>query len=103
MLLKLVKVGLLSVAGLSLAGGLLFGREVFSYVSSSARSVRSVVHDAVPIEFQLRRARDLVHDIVPEVQANVRAIAQQEVEIEVLKADIDQSEKSLADEKVRIA
>jgi len=102
MICKMIKWGVLSVAGLSIAGGLLFGRELSSYLTSSTRSVRSVVQDNVPVEFQLRRARDLVDDIIPEMQANVRLIAQQEIEIEALKKDVDQSERSLAEEKVKI-
>jgi hypothetical protein len=103
MCMKVVKFGVLSVLGLGLGAGLLFGRDAVSYVRSGVREVRTAAHDNVPVEFQLRRARDLVNDIVPEIQANVRAIAQQEVEIESLKADIEQSDKSIADEKVRIA
>ena len=79
MILKLAKWTVLGLAGLGIAGGLLFGRDLCSYVTSSARSVRFAVKDSVPVEFQLRRARDLVDDIVPEMQANVRVIAQQEV------------------------
>jgi DNA-binding transcriptional MerR regulator len=100
---KALKITFLSVIALVVGSHLLFGRDAFSYLTSSARGVRSAVHDSVPIEFQLRRAHDLVNDIVPEIQANVRAIAQQEVEIESLKGDIEQSDKSLADEKLRIA
>jgi len=100
---KVIKFGIVSVLALVVGSHLIFGRDAFSYMRSSARSMRTAVHDSVPIDFQLRRARDLVNDIVPEIQANVRAIAQQEVEIESLRGDIEGSEKSLADEKLRIA
>jgi hypothetical protein len=103
MIFKLVKLGILSVAGLALVGGIVFGRDLCSYVSSSARSVRVSIKDAVPIEFELRRARDLVDDIVPEMHANVRLIAQQEVEIENLRKDIDHSRKAVGEERARVA
>src|SRR5438045_5620940 len=103
MILKLAKWTVLGLAGLGIAGGLLFGRDLCSYVTSSARSVRCAVKDSVPVEFQLRRARDLVDDIVPEMQANVRVIAQQEVEIEALKDDILRSQKSLSEARTRVA
>src|SRR4051812_15142361 len=102
MFCKMVKWGVLSAAGLTIAGGVLFGHELSSYLSSGTRSVRSVVQDNVPIDFQLRRARDLVDDIIPEMQANVRIIAQQEIEIESLKKDINDSERALNEEKVRV-
>src|SRR3954453_22794931 len=102
MLLKPFKFAALALAGSFIVGGMLFGRDVFSYISSSARTVRTAVKENVPVEFQLRRAKDLVRDIVPEMHANVRIIAQQEVEIESLKADIDQSRRQLADERTRV-
>ena len=85
MIVKLAKGGLLAVGVLALGAGIIFGREAWSYATSSARSVRSAVKENVPIEFQLRRARDLVDDIIPEMHANIRLIAQQEVEIDALK------------------
>src|SRR5689334_2892880 len=102
MFFKPLKFIVLTAAGTLLIGGAIFGRDLCSYITSSARSVRSAVTDAVPVEFQLRRARDLVHDIVPEMQANVKLIAQQEVEIAALKQDITESDKQLADERLRV-
>jgi hypothetical protein len=102
MFLKLTKFGLLSLSTVALAGALIFGTDALSYVTSSTRSVQEAVKDAVPIEFQLRRARDLVDDIIPEMHANIRLIAQQEVEIDALKRDIGQSRQRLADERGQI-
>ena len=102
MVFKWLKRGVLVVAGLSLAGGLLFGKDVVSYVRSSAKSVRTVVKDSVPIEFELRRARDLLEEIIPEMHANVRLIAEEEVEVKALKVDIDRGVKAIEEEQVRI-
>src|SRR3954469_22906873 len=103
MFFKLMKLGVLSLAGAAVLGAVVFGRDVCSYVTSGARSIRSSVTDNVPVEFQLRRARDLVDDIVPEMQANIRIIAQQEVEISSLKDDIARSSKAINDERQRVA
>jgi chromosome segregation ATPase len=102
MILRLIKFGGLTVAGGLLAGTLLFGRETGSYVLSSARSVRTAVKDNIPIEFELRRARDLIEDILPEMQANVRTIAQQEVEIDAAKSECVEQRKSMQEESARI-
>jgi hypothetical protein len=75
---------------------------MFSYVRSSAMCVQDAVKDTVPIEFQLRRARDLLNDIIPEMQANIRTIAQQEVEISNLKGEIVQNNRTLAEEGTRV-
>ena len=103
MITKLLKRTVIVVAGVAVVGSVLFGKDVASYVRSSAKSVRTVVKDSVPIEFELRRARDLLDEIIPEMHANVRLIAQEEVEVAGLNVDIANSEKSTEEEKVRIA
>jgi len=103
MVIKWLKRSLVVAAGVSVLGGILFGKDAVSYVRSSAKSVRTVVKDSVPIEFELRRARDLLDQIIPEMHANIRLIAQEEVEVAALKADIGTSEESVQEEKVRIA
>jgi hypothetical protein len=102
MILRWVKWGVMGTVGLGLLGGLLFGKDVVSYVKSSAKSVRTVVKDSVPIEFELRRARDLLDDIIPEMQANIRLIAEEEVEVAALKGEIAQNREGLGDEQSKI-
>lgn len=102
MITRWLKMGAIATVGLGLAGGLLFGKDVASYVRSSARGVRTAVKDSVPIEFELRRARDLLEEIIPEMHANIRLIAQEEVEVAALKADIAKSRETLEDERDKI-
>ncbi len=102
MITRWLKMGAIATVGLGLAGGLLFGKDVASYVRSSAKGVRTVVKDSVPIEFELRRARDLLEEIIPEMHANIRLIAQEEVEVAALKAEIAKGQESLEDERARI-
>ena len=103
MITKLLKRSVIVVAGVAVVGSVLFGKDVASYVRSSAKSVRTVVKDSVPIEFELRRARDLLEDIIPEMHANVRLIAQEEVEVAALNVDIAKSKDSMKEEELRIA
>src|SRR5436305_5083156 len=102
MICKVIKYSVLTLAGGALITSLLLGSEAMSYVRSSTRSVRMAVKDNIPVEFQLRRAHDLLDDILPEMQANVRMIAQQEVEIDAAKGDVAIAQKSLAEETARI-
>ncbi len=103
MVFRTVKYGVVAALGVVAVGGLLLGREAASYVSSSARSVRTAVKDAVPIEFELQRARDLLDDIIPEMQANIRLIATEEVEIANLQEDVERSKHSLDTQRTRLA
>ena len=58
-----------------LVGGLLFGSDVFSYIHSSARTIRTSVKDSIPTEFELQRARDML-ELLAEADAGVTHIAQ---------------------------
>jgi len=102
MVFKWVKRGLLAGVAAAAAGALIFGGDLASYLKSSGRGVQRAIRQNIPTEFELQRARDLVEEIIPEMHANIRMIAQEEIEIEQLKGDIAQSEKSLASEKERL-
>lgn len=95
MIIRSLKWGLIAASGVIVVGGLIFGRDLSSYVSSSAKSVRSVVKDSVPIEFELQRARDLIEDMLPELRENVQVIAHEEVEVAHLRREIQDAEEKL--------
>ncbi|MFP4145719.1 MAG: hypothetical protein ACLFV3_11310 [Phycisphaeraceae bacterium] len=103
MIFKMTKYGLVAGAAALLLGGLMFGRDVVSYVYSGTRSVQTAVKDSVPVEFEIQRARDMAEQIIPELQANIRLIAEEEVEIATLRDDITDSEERLAEQRGRIA
>lgn len=102
MYVKFIKWGAIGVIGIGTVGGALFGSEAISYLRSSAGAVQTAVKDSVPIEFELRRARDLLSEIIPEMHANVKLIAQEEVEIESLKYDIDKSRELVEEQQKKI-
>lgn len=99
---KTLKIGGLVLVGAGILGGLFFGKDMVSYARSSAKSVRSAVKDAVPLEFELKRAKDMLEEVIPEMHANIKLISQEEVEIAALQADIEQSQQNLAEEGQRI-
>lgn len=102
MILKTIKYGVVGLVGLALVGGLLFGTDLFSYATSSARSMRTAMKDNVPVEFELQRARDMLEQIIPEMQANIHLIAQEEVEVANLQTEIHQASTSLDEERTRV-
>jgi tellurite resistance protein len=91
------------VCCVALAGGIIFGKDIFSYVHSSAKSLRTAVKDSVPLDFELQRARDLLEGIIPEMQANVRVIATEEVEVASLDSEVSRGAQSLAQEHKALA
>ena len=75
------------------------GRDVWSYVRTSAGCLKDSVSNSVPMEFQLERARQMIKDLIPEVQKNMHAIAKEEVELQRLESQIADSDERLAREK----
>ena len=61
----MVKTGVVVVVGAGLIGALFLGKDAASYMRVSAKSVQSAVKDSVPIEFELKRAHDMLEDIIP--------------------------------------
>jgi hypothetical protein len=99
---KLVKIGVVGTAGTMLLSFFVFGREAKSYFDLSARNVRDSIKNSVPVEFELQRARDMLEEIIPEMQANIGLIAQEEVEIARLRSDIERSEEAMQEKQERI-
>lgn len=99
---KWIKRGLIGAAAFLVIGGLLFGKDLVSYMKSSGKLARETVKDSVPIEFELRRAEDLLEEILPEIHANIRLIAQEEVELAALKQEIQESRKAVEQQRQRV-
>ena len=69
-------------------GRFLVGRDAFSYVRTAPGYATDAVQEAVPVEFQVDRARRMVEDLVPEVRKNMHVIAKEEIEVERLDEQI---------------
>jgi len=61
-----------------------FGGTAISYLRTSANYLSESVHNAVPIEFQIDRARQMVADLEPVVRRNMHVIAKEEAQLEQL-------------------
>jgi peptidoglycan hydrolase CwlO-like protein len=103
MILRSLKYAAVGAAAVALVGGFVFGRDLISYIRTGTQSMRHAVKDSVPIEFELQRARDLLEQIIPEMHANIRLIAQEEVELKSLEADVAAGERSIQEERTRLA
>ncbi|MBN1588162.1 MAG: hypothetical protein JW888_01465 [Pirellulales bacterium] len=65
------------------------GGTAISYLRTSANYMSESVKNAVPIEFQIDRARQMIADLEPQVRRNMHVIAKEEAEVERLEKQID--------------
>ena len=87
---------LIGVGGLALLLGLVFGRDMFSYVKTTVGWVNSTVKDAVPVQFELERARKMIQGLDPEISRHKREIAREELDLRKLAAQVKEDEQKLA-------
>lgn len=98
----MLKKGLLIGGALVLLLGLFFGRDAMSYTKTSLGWVQQSVREAVPVEFEINRARQMIKDLDPKIHDNMHLIATEEVEVKGLRDQLAQGEKQLAKNKADI-
>lgn len=96
---KMVKKGVLGALLGAGALALLFGTAAPSYVKTAFHQVRCTAKDAVPIQFEIERARQQVAELEPAIHENIETIARAEVEIEHLQNEIAVTQANLEREK----
>jgi hypothetical protein len=97
----------LSILGVSVAlllglGFGLTGKNVFGYLRSSSNMIQKSVKDAMPVELDLQRARDLLGDLVPEIKNNLSEVVSEEVEVAELEQELVDQREAIESERARV-
>lgn len=98
MVCKMVKKGVLGAALGAGALALLFGTAAPYYVKTAVHRVRHSAQEAVPVQYEIDRARQQVAELEPAIRENIEAIAKAEVEIEYLEREIGTTQANLGEE-----
>lgn len=80
-------------------GGLLLGTSSVSYVKTGYHSLRDSIKEQIPIEVEIKRARDMITGLKPEILDNLKLIAREEVEVAKLQREVNTKQASLAKSK----
>jgi hypothetical protein len=99
---KWIKRSIVLAVAASAAGIFFFGTDALSYVTSSGRMIKKAVKESVPVEFEIKRARDMLDQLIPEMHANLKIVAEEEVEVASLERELERERKSIAGERVKI-
>jgi hypothetical protein len=78
---RAMKRGLWVAGALALLLGLLFGRESLSYVGTFVGMCRDNAKEAIPVDFQIERAKQEVKNLDPDIARNMHLIAKVEVDL----------------------
>ncbi|MEZ6129265.1 MAG: hypothetical protein R3C59_11325 [Planctomycetaceae bacterium] len=102
-MLRWMKYGFAILFAVGVAGFLAVGTHLGSYLRTTTNAAQEAVKNSVPVEFELRRASEMISAILPDLQSQVRIIAQEEVEIAALESDIVESRKRMISEHQTLA
>ena len=92
----MVKKSAVVAAGVLLLAGLMYGR---SHLSTAAGIAQQTFQDSVPVTFELKRAREEIRRLQPEIERNMHAIAEVEVEVAKLERQVLRAEERLAKDR----
>jgi len=92
---RFIKYSTGTVLAIFIGGFLLFGSDLTSMLKTSANSIRETARQSVPVEFELDRAKDQINDILPDLQSQVRMIAEEEVAISRLEKEVNQDQQRM--------
>lgn len=72
------------------------GVPLWSWARCGASWVSDSAGDAVPLEWELKRARQMISDLRPEIEGNAERIAREKVEVARLKSRVSESQERLS-------
>jgi len=99
MVCKMMKKGLLGAAVLAGASYLAFGTSAPSYFRTAFHKARQSAHDAVPIQFEIDRAKEEIANLEPAILNNREELARAEVDVEHLDREVAEVKANLDKEK----
>src|SRR4051812_37950413 len=95
----MIKKAILLALGVGITTSVLFGRNAASYVSTTYHRLTSSVEEAVPVDFQIDRAKQMVRDLDPEIRRSMHVIAKEEVAVEQLTTQITGNQEKVEKDK----
>ncbi len=94
-----------ALIGAALGAGtlfLVFGTHAPSYMKTAYHKVRRDVKDAVPLPFDIDRAREEIASLEPAIRDNIEKLARAEVEVEHLDREIASFRNTMETEKTAL-
>jgi len=92
----MIRKALTAGVALSVLAGLLVATPIGSYARCGWQYLSHSAEDAVPVEWELKRARQMITDLQPEIEQNARRIAKEKIEVAKLERELGETDRRLA-------
>jgi ribosomal protein S20 len=102
-MLRFLKYGAGGLLAVILGAFLLFGSDLTSMIRTVTKSLQKSARQSVPVEFELERAKEKINDILPDLQSQVRMIAEEEVAIAKLEKELQSDERRLVENESKMS
>lgn len=87
----MIKKMILTGGVVALLSSMTLGVPLFSYARCGVDWLRSSANDAMPLEWELKRARQMIADLKPEIEINAKRIAREKVEVARLEKQLNEN------------
>ena len=92
MLKKMIVTG----GAIALLSSITVGGPLLSYAKCGIQWIRGAATDSVPLEWELKRARQMIVDLKPEIEVNAKRIAHEKIQVTRLEKQLTESDVRLA-------
>jgi len=92
----MIKKMVLTGGAVALLSSMTLGVPLFSYARCGVNWLRSSATDAMPVEWELKRARQMIADLKPEIETNAKRIAREKVDVARLQKQVEDTDVRLA-------
>ena len=91
----MLKKAIVAGGAVALLSSLAIGVPLASYTRCGVSWLRDSAGDAVPLEWELKRARQMISDLKPEIAGNAKQIARETIEVGRLEKQLNDTESKL--------
>ncbi|TWU57931.1 hypothetical protein [Rubripirellula reticaptiva] len=92
----MIKKMILTGGVLALLSSVSLGTPLLSYARCGVDWLRSSANDSVPLEWELKRARQMIADLEPEIKDNAKRIALEKIQVAKLEGQLTNTREGLA-------
>ena len=87
--IQMLKKMILAGSALALLSSVSVGVPLYSYARCGASWLQDSASDSMPLEWELKRARQMITDLKPEIEVNARRIAREKVQVARLQDRVE--------------